>query len=185
MESEPVTTADTEPVADANPDPMVRVANDLERIAAHLVPLLKASYSDTTDRLQRAERVIATRRERPAIAGLHKVLCNVRRLDRSSDIHDFVEGELMDLLTGLGYQEFGSVGDPYDPVRHEGVGGRTEGGRGRILRVHRRGLACYDDVMIRAVVEVSADDSAVIADAGGSHDEPIAPTFLESPEGGW
>lgn len=149
----------TDPGPEPVDDPLRRMADDLERIAVHLVPLLKASYSQTLDRLQRAERLLAARQERPAVAGMHRLLCSVRRLDRDSNIHDIVEDELLHLLDSLGYQEFGDVGDPYEPGRHQAVSGQTDRGQGRLVQVHQRGLACYDDVMIRAVVDVEVDDA--------------------------
>ncbi len=140
-------------------DQVARIADDLERIAGHLVPLLKASYRETQERLKRAERVIASRQERPAIVGVHELLSTMRRLDPGADVRGFIEEGLVDLLERLGYQEFATSGDAYDPLRHEPVGGQTDRGKGTLSRVHRRGLACYDDVMIRAVVEVEAGPS--------------------------
>jgi molecular chaperone GrpE len=136
---------------------IARINDDLERIAAHLVPLLKNSYEQTLQRLSRAERVIATRGERPAIAGMFELLCSLRRLGPDEDVPAFIDDGLVNLLSGLGYREFGQVGDPYDPLRHEAIGGQTSRGAGRITRVHRRGLDCYEDVVIRATVEVEPD----------------------------
>lgn len=152
--------SDPLPAPAVTPDAVERIANDLERIAAHLVPLLKSSYQDTLARLDRAERRLATRQERPAIAGMHRLLCTVRRLEDGRDVREVVEEGLARLLGDLGYQEFGEVGESYDPARHEALGGQTERGEGRIFRVHRRGLACHGDVMIRAMVEVEIDAGA-------------------------
>ena len=157
---------------ETNQDPLARMADDLERIAAHLVPFLKASYNDTQERLKRAERVIASRQERPAIVGMHRLLSALRRLDGSADVPEFAEEGLATLLNELGYQEFGSPGDPYDPVRHEPVSGQTERGRGQIARVHRRGLACHGDVIVRAVVDVMVED----APEASPEDSPLAPS---------
>lgn len=157
------------------------MADDLERMAAHLVPFLKSSYTETLDRLARAERLLASRQERPAVAGMHKILCSVRRLDSAEDVHEFVEEELVGLLGGLGYEEFGDIGDPYDPVRHEAIGGQTERGQGRLSVVHSRGLACHDDVMIRAMVEVEVDDALPAPDAAfdSAAQSPVSTVFNE------
>jgi hypothetical protein len=140
------------------------MADDLEKIAGHLIPFLKASYAETQDRLKRAERVIAARQERPAIAGMHALLSRLRRSAPGADLKAVMEEELVKLLEGLGYQEFGSPGDAYDPLRHEPVAGQTDRGKGRLSTVHRKGLACYDDVMIRAVVEVEVAGGEVPPD---------------------
>jgi hypothetical protein len=149
----------TEAQPEVTEDSFARMADDLERIAAHLVPFLKASYNETQERLKRAERVIASRQERPAIVGMHQLLGELRRLEPGAEVHEFVEESLVRLLSGLGYKEFGRVGDPYDPNRHEPVGGQTERGEGKVSRVRRRGLVCYGDVVVRAVVEVEPSRS--------------------------
>jgi hypothetical protein len=173
----------TDPATESIEDPVGRMADDLERIAAHLVPLLKTSYAETLERLKRAERLLAARQERPAIAGMHRLLCSVRRLDRDSNIHDFVEDELVSLLDGLGYQEFGDPGDPYEPTRHQALGGQTDRGQGRLSRVHRRGLECYGDVMIRAVVEVELEDGHMAPITNDPEDRGLLSPSVQHSEG--
>lgn len=159
----------TDASSELSTDHVARMANDLEKIAAHLVPLLKASYHDTQERLKRAERVIASRQERPAIVGMHRLLGELRRLEPGAAAGEFVEEGLLTLLNGLGYKEFGRVGEPYDPAHHEPVGGQTEGGKGKVSTVHRRGLACFGDVVVRAVVEVTPDPVAPAAATPAAH----------------
>ena len=137
-----------------------QVRSDLEKIALHLVPLLRNSYSDTKDRLARAEKLLATRSERPLISGVHQILASVRRLSADTDLRGFVEESLVDLLERQGYDEFGDAGDPFDLTKHDPLGGQTERGIAKISRVHRKGLACGDDVIIRAKVEVVVETEA-------------------------
>jgi len=185
-----MTETETEAPSEETADPVARIADDLERIAGHLIPFLKASYRETQDRLKRAERVIAARQERPAIAGMHGLLSTLRRLDPGTDLKEIMEEGLVNLLGGLGYEEFGIAGDVYDPLRHEPVAGATERGKGRLSKVHRKGLACYDDVMIRAVVEVEVGGAQVEPAVDGAfplpdHDVVVGPTGPsdQSPEG--
>ena len=65
------------------------------------------------------------------------------------------EEMLLDILTGVGYQEFGGEGDQFDPGFHEPMAGSV-GRAGVVTRVYRRGLACYGDVIIKAKVDVEA-----------------------------
>ena len=58
------------------------------------------------------------------------------------------------------------------PLRHEPVAGQTDRGKGRLSKVHRKGLACYDDVMIRAVVEVEVAGEEVPPDVNDAFPLP-------------
>jgi molecular chaperone GrpE (heat shock protein) len=138
---------------------------DFERLAGHVSPLLARQYQDSDKRIRALEAVIRNRRERPLIARMAQLLGDVRRLNSAADVKTHVEESLIDLLTGLGYQETGSVGEPFDPGRHEPVSGST-GKAGTVTHVHRHGLACQDDVIIRAHVDVEPVAGTVIKEGG-------------------
>ena len=172
---------DVNPPAPSTEGDIGAIRDDLERIAAHLVPFLKSSYADTLARLDRAERQLASRRDRPVIAGIHDVLCSVRRLQNEPNLGGAVEELLVNLLDRAGYREFGDVGDDFDPAWYEAIGGETERGRGRVVRVYRRGLACYGDLFIRASVEVGLDPPPAVGPTASL--QPI--TLSDTPsEGG-
>jgi len=124
-----------------------------ERLAGHLTPLLTKQYGDTQARMRVLETRIRNRQERPLITQMANLLVEVRRLESEEDVKVHVEQALLRALNSIGYQETGSAGEPFDPFRHEPVSGSV-GKSGIITRVHRRGLECYGDVIIKAMVEV-------------------------------
>lgn len=130
-----------------------QLREDFERLARAVAPLLTKQYRDSEQRIRALETVIRNRRERPLIQQMAKLLGDVRRLDSAEDIKAHVEESVADTLTSLGYQEMGSEGDPFDPGWHEAVAGSV-GRAGIVTRVHRRGLACHGDVIIKASVDV-------------------------------
>jgi hypothetical protein len=96
---------------------------------------------------------LRNRQERPLIVRMANLLADVRRIESAADVRVHVEEAMLEALTSFGYQEMGAAGDPFDPAWHEPLSGSV--GRGGIVsRVHRRGLACYGDVLIKAQVDV-------------------------------
>jgi molecular chaperone GrpE (heat shock protein) len=81
------------------------------------------------------------------------LLSDVRRIKSAEDVKIHVEESILDTLTSVGYQETGAEGDQFDPDFHEPVSG-SAGQASVVTRVHRRGLACYGDVIIKAKVDV-------------------------------
>jgi molecular chaperone GrpE (heat shock protein) len=138
----------------------------LQSVAGHLNPLLADQYKKTQDRIRALEVMIRNRQERPLINRLFGLLADVRRLHSATDIKTHVEEALLDALTAFGYEETGSVGEPYDPGRHEPAEG-SMGRAGVVTRVHQRGLACSGDVIKKALVDVAPgpDQSPVPAAA--------------------
>lgn len=142
---------------------------DFERLASAVLPLLTKQYRDSEQRIRALETVIRNRRERPVIQHMAKLLADVRRLDSAEDIKAHVEESVTDTLASLGYQEMGREGDAFDPRWHEPLAGSV-GRAGIVTRVHRRGLACHGDVIIKARVDVQpAPDSET--------EREVAPTW--------
>jgi molecular chaperone GrpE (heat shock protein) len=142
-----------------------------ERLAGHLGPLLTKQYGDTQARMRVLETRIRNRQERPLVTQMANLLVEVRRLESAEDVKVHVEQAMLQALNSVGYQEMGSAGEPFDPFRHEPVSGSV-GKSGIVTRVHRRGLECYGDVIIKAMVEVEpgpategAESYAVATDA--------------------
>jgi hypothetical protein len=127
--------------------------DDFERLAAAVTPLLTKQYQDTERRIRMLETRLRNRQERPLIVRMANLLTDVRRIESAADVRVHVEEAMLDALTSFGYQEMGAAGDSFDPALHEPLSGSV--GRGGIVtRVHRCGLACYGDVLIKAQVDV-------------------------------
>jgi molecular chaperone GrpE (heat shock protein) len=149
-----------------------------ERLAGNLAPLLTKQYSDTQTRMRVLETRIRNRQERPLITRMANLLADVRRLESADDVKAHVEQAIVEALQGLGYQEMGSPGDQFDPVWHEPVSGSV-GKAGIVTRVRRRGLSCYGDVIIKAMVDVEPTpeaEDAELAAARHAEDALIAET---------
>jgi hypothetical protein len=149
-----------------------------ERLAGHLGPLLTKQYGDTQARMRILETRIRNRQERPLITQMANLLVEVRRLESAEDVKVHVEQAMLRALNSVGYQEMGSAGEPFDPFRHEPVSGSV-GKSGIVTHVYRRGLECYGDVIIKAMVEVGpgpvtedADPQAVVPEA-----DPVTETL--------
>jgi hypothetical protein len=134
-------------------DAQARLHSDFERLAAAVGPFLTKQFSDTERRMRVLETRLRNRQERPLIVHMAGLLADVRRLESGEDIKAHVEEAILSALTSLGYQEMGREGDQFDPGWHEPVAGSV-GKAGIVTRVHRRGLACHGDVIIKAKVEV-------------------------------
>lgn len=159
----------TEPEGGIGSDPAVALERlneaqdllrqDFERLAAAVRPLLTRQYQDTLGRMRVLETRLRNRQERPLIVRMANLLGDVRRLDSADDVKVHVEEAMIEALTSAGYQEVGSKGDQFDPEYHEPVAGSL-GRAGVVARVHRRGLACYGDVIIKAKVDVEPAPTA-------------------------
>jgi molecular chaperone GrpE (heat shock protein) len=130
-----------------------QLREDFERLAAAVTPLLTKQYRDTEVRMRALETRLRNRQERPLIIQLANLLSDVRRIESAEDVKIHVEETILDVLTGVGYQEMGAEGDQFDPGFHEPLSG-SAGRESVVTRVHRRGLACYGDVIIKAKVDV-------------------------------
>jgi len=133
------------------------VRAEFDEVLPYLVDALRRdkAFDDISERLRTAERRIESRQERPVIVGLHRVLDRLRHLDFDQVIKQALDADLTRLLSEAGYQETGRVGEDYDPVRHEAIGGRAADGKAVVTRVHSHGLASFGDVVALAKVEIA------------------------------
>lgn len=158
---------DAERVFDADPAAVLErlgeaqelLRQDFERLAAAVMPLLTKQYRDTEARVRLLETRLRNRQERPLIVRMANLLADVRRLESAADLKVHVEEAVIEALTSVGYQEMGSAGDQFDPGWHEPLSGSV-GRAGVVTHVHRRGLACYGDVIIKAKVDVEPAPAA-------------------------
>lgn len=130
-----------------------KLRQDFERLAAAVTPLLTKQYRDTEARVRVLETRLRNRQERPLIIRMANLLADVRRIESADDVRIHIEETMLDALTSAGYTEMGREGDQFDPAFHEPVAGSV-GQAGVVTRVHRRGLACHGDVIIKAKVDV-------------------------------
>ncbi|MCB0973119.1 MAG: hypothetical protein KDB86_01015 [Actinobacteria bacterium] len=137
------------------------LTDGMDRIAAAVVPLLSQEYDATLQRMRVLERKILHRQERPIVNRVARLLEEVQRLDGETGRLHCAEG-LLDLLHGLGYEQFGSAGDAFDREAHEVIAA-TEGHGNVVARVHAAGIRAGSDVLIKAKVtlgnfEVEGDE---------------------------
>lgn len=130
-----------------------RLRQDFERLAAAVTPLLVKQARDSENRMRMLETRLRTRQERPLIVRMANLLADVRRIESAEDVRIHVEEAMLEALTSAGYQEMGAKGDQFDPAFHEPMSGSV-GRAGIVSHVHRRGLSCYGDVIIKAKVDV-------------------------------
>jgi molecular chaperone GrpE (heat shock protein) len=140
-----------------------------ERLAGSVAPLLTKQYSETQGRMRALEIRIRNRQERPLITQMANLLADVRRLESAEDVKAHVEEAMLGALQSVGYQEMGSPGDQFDPAWHEPMSGSV-GKAGVVTYVHRRGLACYGDVIIKAMVDVEPAPAAADAEPAAAGD---------------
>lgn len=143
------------------------VRAELDEVLPHVVAALKRhdAVADLSRRLDDAQQRLAEREGRPLIAGLRRVLVHVRRLDFDAQAKDLIVAELERLLVGAGYTEYGEVGEPFDPVRHEAIDGEAESDRAVVLEIFEPGMETLGAVLARARVRVGHDE----------HDDQIDP----------
>lgn len=148
-----------EPALAASVADAVRVAvrDEFDQVLQHVVDALRrnSAFDELSDRLRTAERRLETRRERPLVAALHRLLDHLRHLDFDESVKSVLDAEIVAMLREAGFEETGRVGEAYDPARHEAIGGRSEGGRATVARVDTRGLSSFGDVVFRAKVQIT------------------------------
>jgi len=144
------------------PDGVVRavreaVRAEFDEVVPYVVRALNRNdaFSAFEDRLKAAEKRIEARRERPVVAGVHRVLDRVRHLDFEPAVKRALEDDLVGLLAEAGYAETGDVGEAYDPARHDALDGRAVDGNAVVTSVLTRGLTSFGEVVFRAKVEIS------------------------------
>lgn len=154
------------PVEVAATDPSEQLAetvrHELDQVLPHVVTALKRhdGVAELRRRLDEAEKRLADREQRPLIAGVRRVLGVVRRLDFEPDAKEAIATELERLLVGAGYQEFGEVGETFDPVRHEVVDGEAGAGSAVVTALLEPGLETLGEVVARAKVTVGSAGEA-------------------------
>jgi hypothetical protein len=145
------------------------VRAEMDQVVPHLVSALKRDdgVAELARRLDVAERRLADHNQRPVIARLHRLVGLVRRYDLPADVRDAVAEELVDTLRGAGYTEFGSVGEVFEPGRHEALDGSAYGGSPVVAEVFEPGLETLGETVVRARVRVaSAEAVAMTSDEG-------------------
>jgi hypothetical protein len=151
-----VATGEAE-AAEAAADPIAEaVRQELDHVLPHGVTALKRqeAVADLSRRLDDAERRLAEREGRPMAAGVRRVLTMVRRLDFDPEAREAIASELEKVMVGAGYEEFGEVGETFDPARHEVIEGRAEGGVAVVAELFEPGLEALGDVLARAKIRV-------------------------------
>lgn len=135
------------------------VREELDEVVPHIVAALKRNdgVADLVRRLDDAERRLAARDQRPLIARLYRLVGLVRRLDLPDEVREMLLDELLDVLRGAGYSEFGAVGEPFDPVRHQALDAGALDGAAVVAGVYEPGLETLGEVVIPARVRVGAD----------------------------
>jgi molecular chaperone GrpE len=145
------------------------VRDELDEVLPHVVTALKRhdAVADLSRRLDAAERRLAERDQRPLIAGLRRTLITVRGLDFDPEAKELVVSELERLLVGAGYTEYGEVGEPFDPARHEAIDGEAPSGAAVVVEIFEPGMETLGVVLAPARVRVGA--------VGSQHDDPPEP----------
>ncbi len=153
------------------------VRAEFDQVVPHLVAALKRdrAFDALAERLQTAERRLDARRERPTMTSLLALLHRLRHLDIDPEIFGSIDAEIVEILRQAGYREFGEVGEPFDPGRHEALEGRTIGGGGVVRQVFASGLASFDEVVVRAKVHVEPEPASARPVGYPSEHEPLTP----------
>jgi hypothetical protein len=136
----------------------VAVRQELDQVLPHVVTALKRhdGVAELRRRLDLAEKRLADREQRPLVNGVRRVLGIVRRLDFDPAAKEAISSELERVLVGAGYQEFGEVGEAFDPQRHEVVDGSAGDGQAVVSELHEPGLETLGEVVARAKVGVGS-----------------------------
>jgi molecular chaperone GrpE (heat shock protein) len=132
------------------------VRHELDQVLPHVVTALKRhdGVEELRRRLDVAEKRLTDREQRPLVNGLRRVLAMVRKLDFDPDAREAIASELERVLVGAGYQEFGELGESFDPQRHEVVEGTAGDGPAVVVDLLEPGLETLGEVVARAKVEV-------------------------------
>jgi len=141
------------------------VRAELDEILPHVVTSLKRhdAVADLSGRLDRAERRLAERDQRPLVSGLRRTLVTVRRLEFDAAAKELIVSELERLLVGAGYTEFGEIGEPFDPARHEAIAGEASSDSAVVLEIFEPGMETLGAVLAPARVRVGHHDPEVPA----------------------
>jgi hypothetical protein len=155
---EAVTTETATTETQQGDDLAVAIRHELDQVLPHVVTALKRhdGVAELRRRLDVAEKRLADREQRPLINGVRRVLGIVRRLDFEPDAKEAISSELERVLVGAGYEEFGEVGEAFDPQRHEVVDGSAKGGQAVVTELHEPGLETLGEVVARAKVSVGS-----------------------------
>jgi molecular chaperone GrpE (heat shock protein) len=143
----------------AEPDALpAAIRHEFDEVLPHIVTALKRQ--DGVDELRRrldlAEKRLGEREQRPLIRGLRRVLTFVRALDFEPETKEAIVMELERVLVGAGYEEFGEVGEAFDPTRHEALAGEAAAGSAVVVQLIEPGLETLGEVVVRAKVEVAS-----------------------------
>lgn len=135
------------------------VRHEFDQVVPHIVAALKREDGviELRRRLDRAEKRLADRNQRPLIRGLRQVLILVRSLDFEPDPKEAITMELERVLLGAGYEEFGEVGESFDPDRHEALSGAAPTGSPIVTDLIEPGLETLGEIVVRAKVEVASE----------------------------
>jgi len=135
------------------------VREELDEVVPHLIAALKRNdgVADLVRRLDDAERRLAARDQRPIVSRLYRLVGLVRRLDLPDEVREMLLEELLDVLRGAGYSEFGAVGEPFDPVRHQALDADVIDGAAVVAGVYEPGLETLGEVVTPARVRVGGD----------------------------
>lgn len=134
------------------------VRQEFDQVLPHVVTALKRhdGVAELRRRLDLAEKRLADREQRPLVAGLRRVLAITRRLDFDPDAKEAISSELERVLVGAGYEEFGEVGETFDPQRHEAVVGEAGEGSAVVSELFEPGLETLGEIVARAKVGVAS-----------------------------
>lgn len=149
--------------------------HELDEVLPHVVNALKRhdGVAELRRRLDVAEKRLADREQRPLVAGVRRVLGIVRRLDFDTDAKEAISSELERILVGAGYQEFGEVGEAFDPERHEAVAGEAAEGSAVVAELFEPGLETLGEVVARAKVSVTSGADRATPDEATASELPI------------
>jgi hypothetical protein len=155
--AENVDLSDTPARASVNPlqplhDDLAAMRGDLERIAAHLIPLLSDRHRATEDRARQLEQRLQSRQERPVAVRLGELLVHLQRVTEPAHARTLALESVEDILHQLGYEQFGEIGLEYDERLHEAVEGTTGANGTVVVKVHANGLMSFGDIIVRARV---------------------------------
>jgi hypothetical protein len=132
------------------------VRTELDEVLPHVVTALKRhdAATDLAQRLDAAEKRIAERNARPLVAGIRRSLNMVRQLNFDAEVKSAIVGDLERMLIGAGYTEFGEIGEPFDPSRHEVISGEAGVESVVVLEIFEPGVETLGETVAPARVRV-------------------------------
>lgn len=152
------------------------VRDEFDDVLPHVVRALKRdqAFDALSERLRSAEDRLEARRDRPIAVALLRVLHRLRHLKVDKAVRDSLELEIVKILNTAGFQEFGAVGEPFTPARHEPLEGKTAAGTGIVAEVYASGLNSFGDVVVRAQVRLAPEARQVTRDAVRPGPHPLS-----------